>query len=302
VLPASDALDLGHVPPDLISEFALDRLPIGRAGVTTAELLRLDGKVALVTGGGGYGLGNAICHRLAEQGATIAVLDRELAAAKQTAAELAERFGVRVTAVGCDVTVAADVERAVTDVVGQAGRIDILVNNVGGVGVTPAGAPVSSTRFMSMSADDIDATVAVNLMSALYVTRYVVATMLADSRRGRVVFISSEFGRIGYPGVAVYSASKAALIGLTRTLARELGPEGISPVCVAPGLLVGQRMLDALGTAESASRPFAFASDRASIGRPGVVDEVATIVAFLASSAGAYAHGTTVSIGGGMSD
>jgi 3-oxoacyl-[acyl-carrier protein] reductase len=230
------------------------------------------------------------------------VLDRDVAASERTGAELAERFSTRAIAVGCDVTVATDVDRAVAEVVGRAGRIDILANNVGGVGLTRNGAAVSSNRFTSMTAEDIDATVAVNLMSALYVSRYVCQAMLEDSRGGRIVFVSSEFGRIGYPGAAVYSASKAALIGLTRTLARELGPEGVSPVCVAPGLLVGQRMLDALARGEAARRPFAFAADRASIGRPGVFDEVAGVVAFLASPAGAYTHGTTVSVGGGMSD
>jgi 3-oxoacyl-[acyl-carrier protein] reductase len=297
-------LELETVPRDSIERFRLDRLPIDRASSSTADLLRLEGKCALVTGGGGDGLGNAISHRLAEQGASVAILDVDGGAAEGAAAELRERWGTTAIPVVADVTSPTDVARAVSEINRQAGRIDILVNNVGGSGrISSTGVPVpAGIQIADMTADQIDASVAVNLVSALYLCRSVVASMLGDGRGGRIIFISSEFGRIGYPGMTVYSACKAALIGLTRSLAREVGPQGVSPVCVAPGLLVVDRMVSALSDPDLPPRPFEFSLERSTIGRAAVVDEVASVVGFLASAAGAYIHGTTVSVGGGMSD
>ena len=297
-------LDLESVPRESIERFRLDRIPVDRAQSSTADLLRLDGKCALVTGGGGDGLGNAICHRLAEQGASVAIVDVDAGAAERAAVELRDRWGATAYAVVADVSSAGEVARAVSQINSQAGRIDILVNNVGGSGgVNSSGVAVpSGVDIADLTAEQIDASVAVNLVSALYLCRSVVASMLADGVGGRIIFISSEFGRIGYPGATVYSACKAALIGLTRSLAREVGPHGVSPVCVAPGLIVGERMLDALSDPNRPQRPFEFSLERSTIGRAAVVDEVASLVGFLASAAGAYIHGTTVSVGGGMSD
>ncbi|MCU1656572.1 MAG: short-chain dehydrogenase/reductase [Pseudonocardiales bacterium] len=297
-------LELADVPDEAVTRYGLGRLPVDRAATATADLLRLDGKCAVVTGGGGDGLGNAICHRLAEQGATVVILDIDAQAATHTATEIRRRYGTTAVPLTVDVASSVEVDRAVERIEGEVGRIDVLVNNVGGVGRISATdvRPPTMSGIDQMTAAQIDVSVALNLVSALYLSRAVVASMLRDDAGGRIVFISSEFGRIGSANASVYSACKAALIGLTRALAREVGPRGVSPVCVAPGLLVGQRMLDSLTDRHAPRAPFEFALERSSIGRAAVVDEVASVVGFLVSPAGAYVHGTTISVGGGMSD
>jgi 3-oxoacyl-[acyl-carrier protein] reductase len=295
-------LNLSGVPEDVIDRYHLNDIPIERASTPVTELLRLDGLCAVVTGAGGDGLGNAICHRLAEQGATVAVWDVDRALADGAVKEITERWGTEAFPVVADIGNWDEVRNAVAEVVERVGKIDILVNNAGGSGgVSRSGERVvSGTLFSELTEEQVDLTIRINLTGAIYVTRAVADTML-EHGKGRIVMISSEGARTGVIGASVYTACKAGLIGLTQSLAQELGPKGITSVCVAPGLMLGQQHLKVL----SEPGPFRVTLDttfeRASIGRASIADEVASVVAFLASSAGAYAHGTTISVGGGMS-
>ena len=281
----------------------LDGLDPSRSSRSLAELLRLDGKVALVTGGGGNGLGHAISHRLAEQGATLAVLDIDETAARTSARSVADRWGTRAIPVVADVSDWNSVKNGVDSVLDSLGSIDILVNNAGGSGGIAKGGQrvMTGMPFSSMSPEEIDLVTQINLQGAMYVTRAALAGML-ERGTGRIVMIASEGAKIGIAGSAVYSAAKAGLIGLTRVLASELGPNGVTVVCVCPGFMVGPTQIKALSDGGPFADMIADAFSRSSIGRPSVYDEVAGAVAFFAGSAGEYAHGTAISIGGGMSD
>jgi 3-oxoacyl-[acyl-carrier protein] reductase len=296
---------VADIDPAVVKRFALDQIPFERPAITTAELLRLDGKRAIVTGGGGDGLGAAICHRLAEQGADVAVLDISAKAAHESAEAVSEKWDVRTHALVCDVGDPEQTQAAVAEVMQQWGGLDILVNNAGGSGsIGPDGRAVSTAQtFATMTTDDLMATVRVNLLGVMLMSQAVLKAMIANGR-GRIINISSEGGKISLNGIAVYNACKSGVIGFTRNLARDVGKLGVSVVCVCPGTMIKQRHLEVFAgrqdTASRASRDLSF--ERITLGRMCVPDEVASVVAFLASPAGAYVNGTAVSVGGGMAD
>lgn len=297
--------DLAGVPVDIVEAYHLDRLPVRRPITSTADLLRLDGKVALVTGGGGQGLGNAICHRLAEQGARIAVLDVNAESGNAAAEHLRRTWGVETIAVTGNVADWGSTHDAVRAVATQFGTIDILVNNAGGSGaIGTSGERVGgrTSSFANMDRSDMEATVGVNLFGVLHVTRAVLDVMV-PARSGRIINISSEGGKVGGPTLAVYSSCKAAIIAFTRNLAHELGPDGVSIVAVCPSIMISERLLKGgLLTANLDDTPLGWSLRRTTLGRVSLADEVASMVAFLASEAGSYVHGTAVSVGGGFSD
>jgi NAD(P)-dependent dehydrogenase (short-subunit alcohol dehydrogenase family) len=295
---------LDGVPHDVVERFHLDRVPFDRPAMATADLLRLDGVRAIVTGGGGQGLGHATCHRLAEQGARVAVLDIVPEMAEATARELRERWGGEALAVGCDVGDGTSIDRAIDVVAARFGGIDLLVNNAGGSGSIGASGQKANQHgsFAAMGVDDIDTVVRVNLVGVYLMTRAVLGPMLAAGN-GRIVNVASEGGKVGMPGLAVYSSCKAAVIAFTRNLAHEVGRLGVSPVAVCPGIMVSERTLRTLSNGSSAgAAALQEGFDRVTIGRCSVPDEVASTIAFLASPAGSYIHGTAVSVGGGMAD
>jgi NAD(P)-dependent dehydrogenase (short-subunit alcohol dehydrogenase family) len=296
-----DRLDISRLDEETRQRFGLDRLPLDRPTRTMTELLRLDGKVALVTGAGGDGSGNAICHRLAEQGANIAVLDVNKDVGEHAAQDIARRWGVETVAVTANVADRQQVAEVVAAVVADLGTIDVLVNNAGGSGaIGLSGEGIGwGGPFVQNSADYIDTVVAVNLLGLLNVTQEVLKVMLTAGA-GRIVNISSEGGKTWMENLAVYNASKSAVLGFTRNLAIETGPQGVSVVAVNPGIMLTQRHLDA--PIWEAGGPVHRQYGRVSVGRPSVVDDVACMVAFLSSEAGAYVHGTSVSVGGGISD
>jgi 3-oxoacyl-[acyl-carrier protein] reductase len=296
-----EKLRLDGIADDVVARYGLDRLPLDRPFTSTERLLRLDGKSAIVTGGGGDGLGYATCHRLAEQGASVAVVDIDEQAAGRTVSELTKQWQTEAFAVRADVGDWDQVQRAVAAVAERAGRVDLLVNNVGGSGGVGGDGrrPGITSLLAEMSPEHIETLVRINLTGVLYMTRAVLDHMLPQ-RSGRIINIASEGGRVGLPGSSVYSSCKAGVIGLTRTLAAELGPLGISSVCVSPGLLVRQAILTAL--ADSAGGTLDGSFGRTTLGRMALMDDVASMVAFLASPAGEFVHGTTVSVGGGLSD
>jgi NAD(P)-dependent dehydrogenase (short-subunit alcohol dehydrogenase family) len=272
--------------------------------MSTADLLDLHGVRAIVTGGGGEGLGNATCRRLAEQGARIAVMDVFQHVAEKAASDLAERWGVDVLAIAADVGDPDQVRAAVEQTVAAWGGVDLLVNNAGGSGaIKPGGDRVSQHgAFVDMDIDDLLGVVRVNLVGVMLMTKTVLRPMIAAGR-GRIINVASEGGKISVDGLAVYNACKSAVIGFTRNIARDYGKLGIAVTCVCPGIMVSERTIRTLsqpGTTGLASLESTF--PRVTIGRCSVPDEVASVIAFLASDAGSYVNGTAVSVGGGMAD
>jgi 3-oxoacyl-[acyl-carrier protein] reductase len=298
---AHTPLDLSAVEPDAFAAFGMDRIPLDRPTTPTSDLLRLDGRVALVTGGGGDGLGNAICHRLAEQGASVAVLDVDEDAGRFAAEDVAKRWGVATTSLVANVGDRGQVADALTAVARDLGPLDLLVNNAGGSGsVGLSGKALSfAGHFAENDADYIDTTVMVNLMGVLNMSKAALEAMLPRGT-GRIINIASEGGKTGMENLAVYNACKAAVIGFTRNLAAETGRRGVSVVAVCPGIMMSQRLVDAPVWGPDST--IAGSYRRVSVGRCSLPDDVASVVAFLASDAGAYVHGTAVSVGGGLAD
>jgi 3-oxoacyl-[acyl-carrier protein] reductase len=242
----------------------------------------LSGKTALVTGGG-RGIGKAIALELAGQGADVAVSDIDPAAAQAAAAEV-QAFGVRSVAVRADVSKADEVEAMVQQVVQGLGKIDILVNNAG---VT------RDTLLMRMDEKDWDLVLNVNLKGAFLCTK-AVSRLLMRQRSGKIVNIASVVGLTGNAGQANYSASKAGLIGFTKSIARELASRNVQVNAVAPGFIETEMTTHLPQEAKDAFL------NQIPMKRPGTPQDVARVVVFLASPASDYVTGQVIPIDGGM--
>ena len=242
----------------------------------------LTGKYAIVTGAG-KGIGASIVKRfLEEDAAGVAILEWDLALAQQTAKEL-DPTGKRVIALKCDVANSEQVKEAVDGAVAAFGRVDVLVNNAG----------ITRDRiFHKMSDDDWYAVINVNLNGMYNLCKYVIP-MMREQQSGSIVNISST-SLMGNPGQANYAATKAAMQGFTRTLAKELGPKNVRINCVAPGhirtdmmLAVGEEKLrEAINT-------------RVPMRRLAEPEEIASIVAFLATEDASWITGQTIFASGG---
>jgi NAD(P)-dependent dehydrogenase (short-subunit alcohol dehydrogenase family) len=245
----------------------------------------LGGRVGLVTGGGG-GIGRAIARRLAQDGMTVAVLDRDGEAAQQTARELG---GFAVTA---DVTAPDEVAGAVDAVLARFGMIDVLVNNAGICWTGPA---------LDMPLERLRAMLQVNVEGVFIVSRTVLPHMVAR-RHGVVINLASWAGKTGNAYFAGYSASKFAVIGLTQALAREMAPHGIRINAICPGIVVDTAMRAALeaqqqqyGLPQTAER-----EKLIPLGRVSVPEDVARVAAFLASDEALYMTGESINLSGGL--
>jgi len=243
---------------------------------------KLKGKVALVTGAA-QGIGKSIAFALAREGADIVVSDINFDLASQTAKEL-ESLGVKTMPLKTNVSDFADVEQGVSQIVAKMGKIDILVNNAG---IT------KDTLLMRMKKEDWDAVISVNLTGVFNCTK-IVSTLMMKQRSGKIVSIASIVGEMGNFGQANYAASKAGVIGFTKTVARELASRGVCANAVAPGFIqtaMTDKLSDDVKNAMMAQIPMQ------KLGSP---DDVANAVLFLASPESDYITGQVINVNGGM--
>lgn len=275
---------------------------------------KLDGKVALITGcSKEHGFGRAIARRLSADGATIVLTDiseqgtadGDLAYSKKwkgliaVAAEIRETGG-RVLSETLDVCSASQVETVFTNVVKTVGGLDILVNN--------AAAPLGQDRLPVAQVSEAawDVVIDTNLKGTFLCSKAAAALMMERKRGGRIVNVSSDLGKVGMANRAAYCASKFGIIGFTQALAMELAQSGITANSICPGLGATDR-LHHLGLRSAGSRDsqrgvkmMAEESARIPLGRLVSPDEVAAVVAFLASDDAAYITGQAINISGGL--
>lgn len=246
--------------------------------------MQFQGKVALVTGAS-RGIGRAVAVQLAREGAAVFCTSTKAGGCAATLAAIAALPGATpAQALVADVGDAASVEQLAAELLGRAGRLDFLVNNAG---VTRDG------LFLRMSAEDFDAVLATNLRGAFLVCK-AFARAMAKARGGRIVNIGSVVGLTGNAGQANYAASKAGLIGLSKSLAQEFAGRGITVNVVAPGFIATDM------TSVLAEDVKAAMLGRIPLQRFGEPEDVAKVVSFLCSDAAAYVTGQTLVVDGGM--
>ncbi|WP_433249798.1 SDR family NAD(P)-dependent oxidoreductase [Actinomadura nitritigenes] len=244
-------------------------------------------RTAVVTGGGS-GIGRAIVHRLAEDGFATAVLDLDPDAAERVAAEAREKGHEASAFGGVDVSDRAQVEAAVRRIRDAHGPVSVLVNNAGLTGFK---------KFLHITDEIWDRIIAVNLNGPFYCTQAVVPDMVAAGW-GRIVNISSSSAQSGQQFMTHYVASKAGLIGFTKALALELGPEGITVNTIPPGF-VDTPMLRASERKGLLGGTVDQHAGRTPVGRPGRPEDIAAACAFLVSEEAGYITGQVIGVNGG---
>jgi 3-oxoacyl-[acyl-carrier protein] reductase len=244
--------------------------------------MSLNGQVAIVTGAS-RGIGRAIAVKLAAQGAAVVVTATTETGAAKTAEEIVAAGG-KALAVKVDVSVAADVEGLFKKGVEAFGKVDILVNNAG---ITKDG------LLLRMKEEDWDAVLDVNLKGCFNCTREA-AKLMSKARYGRIINVSSVVGEMGNAGQANYCASKAGMIGLTKSVARELAKRNVTVNAVTPGFIETDM------TAELSEKTKEALQEQIPMGRLGSADDIAGAVLFLVSDAAAYVTGHVLSVNGGM--
>lgn len=245
--------------------------------------MQLKGKTAVVTGSG-RGLGKAIALKLAQMGANIVLNDIPASDAIESTAEEFREAGYGVLVTKGDVRSESDVKDMVGKAVEAFGRVDILVNNAG----------ITKDKPMAMmSEQDWDDVLDINLKGAFFCTK-TVSKIMIKQRSGKIINIASVAGVMGNPGQANYSASKAGLIGLTKSTAKELASRGITCNAVAPGI-IQSKMTDVLP--EKVKENYL---NNIPLGRFGTPDDVADVIGFLASDDSNYVTGQVINIDGGL--
>jgi len=245
-------------------------------------LISLEGRVALITGAA-RGIGKEIALKLSGAGADIVICDLDEDMIETTINEIKE-YGNKAHGIVCDVTSEESVKEMIDEIYRKFEKIDILVNNAG---IT------MDTLFMRMSKDKWDKVIDVNLTGAFNVTKAAIRGMIKQ-RGGKIINISSVVGLMGNPGQVNYSASKAGLIGLTKSIAKEYGKRNINVNAVAPGF-ISTEMTDKLS--EKAEKELL---DNISIKRKGTPEDVANTVLFLSSDLSDYITGQVILVDGGM--
>jgi 3-oxoacyl-[acyl-carrier protein] reductase len=244
--------------------------------------MELDGKVALVTGGA-QGIGRVISEELAGQGAHVFLGDVNLEGAEKTAAEL-KQTGAKASAIRIDVSSSSDVQSAFDSIIKEYKQVDIVVNNAG---ITRDG------LLVRMKEADWDSVMNINLKGSFLCSQQAAKQMMKQ-KSGAIVNIASIVGLMGNFGQANYSASKAGLIGFTKTLAREVAPRGIRANAIAPGFIDTEmtRVLE-----ESVRKKLI---EQVPLSRLGEPEDVARCVSFLVSEKASYITGQVISVNGGM--
>jgi 3-oxoacyl-[acyl-carrier protein] reductase len=245
--------------------------------------MRLKDKVSIITGAGN-GIGLATAQKFAREGAIVVLCDIQQESVTQAAAELAG-LGFKAEAYRLDVTSRAEIAEVVAAIMRRHGRIDVLVNNAGITG---------DARLQKMTEQQFDAVIDVNLKGVFNCSQAVTDIMLAQGS-GAIVNASSVTGLYGNFGQTSYAASKFAVIGMTKTWARELGPKGIRINAVCPGF-VATHILDSIP--EKALEHLTAASWMRRLGKP---DEIANVYAFLASDEASFINGAALEVSGGIS-
>jgi 3-oxoacyl-[acyl-carrier protein] reductase len=243
----------------------------------------LDGKTALITGAA-RGIGKAIALRFASEGADIAFTDLVIDEnGQKTVAEI-EAFGHKVKAYASNAANFDETHQVVADVLAEFGHIDILVNNAG---ITKDG------LMLRMSEAQWDAVLTVNLKSAFNFTHAVTPVMMRQ-RGGSIINMSSVVGVSGNAGQSNYSASKAGLIGLAKSVAKEMGPKGIRANCIAPGFIISDM------TAKLPEEVRKQWTQQIPLRRGGTPEDIANVALFLASDLSSYVSGQVINVCGAM--
>lgn len=255
--------------------------------------LGIAGRVALVTGASA-GLGRAAAHALAAEGARVVVSARGEERLRRTADEIAAATGAEVAAIPADMSRAEDVEALVAASVRRFGTVEIALANAGG----PPG-----SRFDNTSAAQVEEAVQLNLMSTIRLAQAVVPHMRAR-RWGRFIALTSVSVKQPLPGLILSNTARAAVVGFVKTMATELAGEGICCNVVAPGYMLTGRVEDlarerAANEGRSEDEVLAEIAGRIPAGRMGAPEELASVIAFLASEGASYVTGTTIQVDGG---
>jgi 3-oxoacyl-[acyl-carrier protein] reductase len=281
---------------DWVEKLGLDRLPRHTVDQRVTEVMDLTGRKALVTGAGGEGLGHAIANRLAGLGADIALVGRTPETLERRAKEIAERWGVTTVPVQADMSDWDQVHRAVQESRDGLGGFDIMINNPVNVVAGP---------FENHTKDDIDTTVHGSLTMMMYGAHAALEVMLPQGS-GKIINIGAVGGRIQQRGLVVYNSCKSGVVGFTRNLAHEMAPRGVNVLACAPGIMIKPSMMEYLqrptNDRERAARDSIVESieNYVQLGRAALPEEVANMVAFLASDAADYMCGQTIDVAGGQ--
>ena len=244
----------------------------------------LEGKIAVVTGAS-RGIGRAIAETLATEGATVVVNYQSNAEAAEAVVSAITAAGGRAVAIRADVSDTAAAEGLIKAAIDAFGHIDIVVNNAG---------TTRDTLLLSMKEEQWDAVLSTNLKSVFNVCKAVARPMLRRKQGGRIINISSVSGIVGQPGQTNYAASKAGIIGFSKSLAKELGSRGITVNVVAPGFVLTD--LTAGLSDELVQQTLGYIP----LGRWGQAQEIAHAVAFLASDRASYITGEVLRVDGGI--
>ncbi len=248
------------------------------------SLFDLSGRTALVTGGS-KGIGKAVARGYAEAGASVVISARHEDELQTAVRDISDGLSARVEYIVADMTDRPDVERLAHDVLRRLGHVDILFNNAGS----------NRPQALLETTDDVwDQILELNLTSCMRLTRALVPSMIAQ-RWGRVLYTSSVMAFASNPGRGLYSATKAALVGMVRAQALELGPHGITVNCLAPGPVMTDLPLNLLNDAQK--QQF---SERTALKRWGTVTDMVGPALLMSTEAGAYITGTTILADGGM--
>lgn len=243
--------------------------------------MKCNGKIAIVTGAG-RGLGRGIARKLAQEGAVVVACDVALENVQETV-KLIDTEGGKAKAMACNVASLQDVEALFQSVIGEYGQVDVLVNNAG---------INRDSMIHKMSIEQWDQVIAVNLTGTFYMTQAAVKHM-RERDSGRIINISSA-SWLGNVGQANYAASKAGVVGLTKTVAREVAKKNVTCNAICPGFI------DTDMTRGVPEKVWDIMVSKIPMGRAGSPEDVANLIAFLASDEASYITGEVINVGGGM--